>query len=32
MIGLWVSWNAMDSQIELQQTSGEKEPQLVKNS
>ena len=32
MIGLWVSWNTMYSQIELQQTSGEKERQLVKNS
>lgn len=32
MIGLWVLWNAMDSQTELQQTSGEKERQLVKNS
>ena len=32
MIALWVTWNAMDSQIELQQTSVEKECQLVKNS
>ena len=32
MIALWVTWNAMDSQIELQQTSVEKECQLVMNS
>ena len=32
MIGIWVSWNAMDSQIELQQTSEGKKCQLVKNS
>ena len=32
MIGLRVSWNAMDSQIELQWASGEKEHQLIKNS
>ena len=31
MIALWVTWNAMDSQIELQQTV-EKECQLVMNS
>ena len=32
MIALWVTWNAMDSQIELQQTSVEKECQLVMNT